>query len=232
MPHLRLLLTAVLLGSVAAAQHAHAHGFWIEPRYGRLEAVFGHGPAVEAYPTDHLFGAWAYAPDGSPIRVDIQRTETHALLVPRQTEAAVVVAALDAKFFRPENSAAKNFKYAMIVLHEGAHLDQIKDIRLVLVPEVDPLTVGPGNPLPLRAYVDGKPAAGVRIMSDYRGVGTTDFESAATTDDEGRASIIVRNAGLNVLAGFIAQPDEDSEGGQQSFLHTTLAFLGLPYEHS
>ncbi|KXU34427.1 hypothetical protein AXK12_00505 [Cephaloticoccus capnophilus] len=226
---LRYLLSSLLLGTLAAAQAAHAHGFWIEPRYGRLEAVFGHGPAVEAYPTDHLFAAWAYAPDGSPIRVDIQRTETHALLVPRQNEAAVVLASLDAKFFRPEDSATKNIKNAFIVLREGARLDQIKDIRLVLVPEVDPLKVGPGNPLPIRVYVDGKPAAGVRIMADYRGVGTTAFESAATTDAEGRASIIVRNAGLNVLAGFIAETDEN---GEQTFLHTTLAFLGLPYEHS
>jgi len=229
MPHLRLLLCSVLLATLVAAQHAHAHGFWIEPRYGRLAAVFGHGPAVEAYPTDHLLGAWAYAPNGSPIRVDIQRTETHALLVPRQTEAAVVIAALDAKFFRPENSAAKNIKNAMIVLHEGARFDQIKDIALVLVPEVDPLKVGPGNPLPIRVYVDGKPAAGVRIMADYRGVGTTDFESAATTDAEDRAIIIVRNAGLNVLAAFVAQDDEN---GEKTFHHTTFAFLGLPYEHS
>jgi len=226
---LRRLLTTALLIAFAAAPHAHAHGFWIEPRYGRLEAVFGHGPAVEAYPSDHLFGAWAYAPDGSPIRVDIQRTETHALLVPRQTEAALVVASLDAKFFRPEDSAAKNIKNAMIVLREGARFDQIKDIALVIVPEVDPLKVGPGNPLPIRVYVDGKPAAGVRIMADYRGVGTTDFESAATTDSEGRTSIIVRNAGLNVIATFASQEDET---GEKTFLHTTLAFLGLPYEHS
>jgi len=228
MKQLRLLLATSLLGALAAAQ-VHAHGFWIEPRYGRLEAVFGHGPAVEAYPTDHLFGAWAYAPDGSPIRVDIQRTETHALLVPRQTEAAVVIASLDAKFFRPENSATKNIKNAIIVLREGVRFDQIKDIRLVIVPEVDPLKVGPGNPLPIRVYVDGKPAAGVRIMSDYRGIGTTDFESAATTDAEGRASILVRNAGLNVIATFAAQEDEN---GEKTFLHTTLAFLGLPYDHS
>jgi len=226
---LHLLLSTALL-SVCAVAQAHAHGFWIEPRYGRLEAVFGHGPTVEAYPTDHLFGAWAYAPDGSPIRVDIQRTETHALLVPRQNEAAVVVASLDAKFFRPENSATKNIKNAIIVLREGARFDHIKAIRLVLVPEVDPLKVGPGNPLPVRVYVDGKPTAGVRIMADYRGVGTTDFESAATTDTEGRASIVVRNAGLNVFAAFVAQEAEGN--GEKTFLHTTLAFLGLPYEHS
>jgi len=226
---LQSLLPTVFLIAFATAQHAHAHGFWIEPRYGRLEAVFGHGPSVEAYPTDHLFGAWAYTPDGNPIRVDIQRTETHALLVPRQTEAAIVIASLDAKFFRPEDSATKNIKNAMIVLREGARFDQIKAISLMLVPEVDPLKVGPGNPLPIRVYVDGKPAAGVRIMADYRGVGTTAFESAATTDAEGRANIIVRNAGLNVLAAFASQEDEN---GEKTFLHTTLAFLGLPYEHS
>jgi len=117
----------------------------------------------------------------------------------------------------------------VIVLREGVRFDQIKDIALVIVPEVDPLKVGPGNPLPIRVYVDGKPTAGVRIMADYRGVGTTDFERAATTDAEGRASIIVRNAGLNVIATFAVQEDEN---GEKTFLHTTLAFLGLPYEHS
>jgi len=228
----RLLLTTALLGTLAAFQNAHAHAFWIEPRYGRLEAVFGHGPTVEAYPSDHLFGAWAYAPDGSPIRVDIQRTETHALLVPRQNEAAVVVASLDAKFFRPESEsgANANIKNAIIVLREGARFDHIKAIRLVLVPEVDPLKVGTGNPLSVRVYVDGKPApAGVHLQIDYRGLGTVGSASAVTTDAEGRATFIVRNNGLNVISAFYAQEDEN---GKKTFLQTTLAFLGLPYEHS
>ncbi|KXU36641.1 hypothetical protein AXK11_03660 [Cephaloticoccus primus] len=225
----RCTLAALLLSAVATAQ-ALAHGFWIEPRYGRLEATFGHGPAVEAYPSENLVGAWGYDIDGRAIKIDIQRTDTHALLVPR-TAPAVVVASLDAKFFRPENTSAKNIKNAIIVLREGARFDQIRDIRLLLVPEVDPLKVGAGNPLPIRAYIDGKPAAGVRLMSDYRGVGTVALsagEESPTTDAEGRTRIVVRNPGLNVIAGFIAEEDAS---GNRGFLHTTLAFLGQPYEH-
>ena len=39
---------------------------------------------------------------------------------------------------------------------------------MVIPPEVVPLEVGPGEPLPVRVLVDGKPAAGVELVGDYR----------------------------------------------------------------
>lgn len=38
---------------------------------------------------------------------------------------------------------------------------------MAILPEVDPLEVGPGEPLPGRVLVDGKPAAGVELVGDY-----------------------------------------------------------------
>jgi len=219
-----LLLAGTLLLSAGSAS---AHGFWIEQRRGHFEGVFGHESAVEAYPSKALVASWGYDLQGQPIKIDIQRMDDHARLVPRKPPA-VLAAALNSAFFSAVEGNNESWKYAITVLEPGAKFNVGKDIRLVLLPEVDPLTVGTGKPLPLRVLVDGKPVEGVTLMQDYRGIGTRADEKDVKTDKDGRAKVIVRNNGWNVIAGFHAVDD----GGKKVSLHTTLAFQGVPYEHN
>jgi hypothetical protein len=53
-------------------------------------------------------------------------------------------------------------------------------LKLAILPETDPLRVGPGKPLPVR--LDGKPRPGVERVVDWRAA-----PDQRATDAEGRA---------------------------------------------
>ena len=52
----------------------------------------------------------------------------------------------------------------------------------------------------VRELVDGKPAAGIKLIGDYRGA---PHEVSAETDAEGRANVPVRNEGLNIISAAL-----------------------------
>jgi len=226
-----VLFSSIIAGSLLAfGSHAFAHSFWIEARRGHFEGVFGHESSVEGYPSKSLTESWAWDEQGNAIQVDVQRLDDHARLVPREPPA-VLVAALDGQFFSRTEGEGVNLKYGITVLKPKAklNLETAKDIRMVLLPEVDPLSVGAGNALPIRVLVDGKPVAGVKLSQDYRGLGTRSGSGdSPPTDKDGRTRIVVRNPGWNVIAGF----HRWGEGKERVTLQSTLAFQGNTYVHN
>ena len=96
----------------------------------------------------------------------------------------------------------------------------------MILPEVDPLTVGPGQSLPVRVLLDGKPAAGVKLVGDYRSAPNT---VSTETDAEGRAKVLVRNEGLNVIAAQMEIALKDNKDVASRGVFTSLTFLGEPH---
>jgi uncharacterized GH25 family protein len=96
----------------------------------------------------------------------------------------------------------------------------------LILPEVDPLTVGPGRSLPVRVLLDGKPAAGIKLVGDYRNAPNT---LSTETDKDGRAEVLVRNEGLNVIAAQVEIPLKDNADVATRGLFTSLTFLGEPH---
>ncbi|RLU06416.1 nickel ABC transporter substrate-binding protein, partial [Pseudomonas prosekii] len=119
--------------------------------------------------------------------------------------------------------STQTFKYSLAIYQPGAKLPALNQLKLVIVPEVDPLTVGPGQSLPVRVLLDGQPAAGVKLVGDYRSAPNT---LSAETDKDGRAQVLVRNEGLNVIAAQIEVPLKDNPDVATRGLFTSLTFLG------
>jgi uncharacterized GH25 family protein len=94
---------------------------------------------------------------------------------------------------------------------------------MVIVPEADPLEVGVGKLLPVRVLVDGKPAAGIALIGDYRGA---PHHISAKTDATGRAKIEVRNQGLNIIAAEVSLPVANDADIETRGLFSSLTFLG------
>jgi hypothetical protein len=94
---------------------------------------------------------------------------------------------------------------------------------MVILPEADPLAVGVGKLLPVRVLIDGKPAAGIELIGDYR---SAPHQISATTDGEGRAKVMVRNEGLNIIAAEIDLPVVNDADIESRGLFTSLSFLG------
>src|SRR3546814_18471470 len=55
------------------------------------------------------------------------------------------------------------FKYSLAIYEPGAKLPKRDQVKFVILPEVDPPTVGPGQSLPVRVLLDGKPAASGKL---------------------------------------------------------------------
>jgi uncharacterized GH25 family protein len=238
MPPLKSSLA--LLGLLLATQ-VSAHGLWTEQRRGNIEVIYGHGAEDDAFKAQKVSGAWAYDTSGKMIPVTVQRLDDHARLKPLKP-AAVLAVALDNGMWSktPDNKwtnqgrtkvpgaveSTQTFKYSLAIYQPGAKLPKLDQLKLLILPEVDPLTVGPGKSLPVRVLLDGKPAAGVKLIGDYRSAPNT---LSTETDAEGRAQVLVRNEGLNVIAAQVEVPLKDNADVATRGLFSSLTFLGEPH---
>jgi len=232
--------TFALLGMLLAID-ASAHGLWTEQRRGNIEVVYGHGAEDNAFKAQKISGAWAYDLGGKMIPVTVERLSDHARLQPLKPPAVLAVAldngmwsqTADKKWVNEGRSkvpgaieSTQTFKYSLAIYEPGAKLPKLEPIKFVILPEVDPLTVGPGQSLPVRVLLDGKPAAGVKLVGDYRSAPNT---VSTETDAEGRARVLVRNEGLNVIAASMEIPLKDNKDVATRGVFTSLTFLGEPH---
>ncbi|MGE8496219.1 MAG: DUF4198 domain-containing protein [Pseudomonas sp.] len=232
------------LAFIAAAlfiADAGAHGLWTEQRRGNIEIVYGHGAEDDAFKPEKISGAWAYDRAGKMVPVTVERLTDHARLKPLKAPAIVGVAldngtwsqTPDKKWINQGRTQVSNstqslhaLKYSLAIYQEGVELPALSHLKMIIRPEVDPLSVGPGKPLPVRVLVDGKPAAGIKLIGDYR---SAPHQISATTDADGRADVIVRNEGLNIIAAQASVPVKDDKNIESRSLFSSLTFLGQPH---
>lgn len=229
-----------LFGLLLAGQ-ASAHGLWTEQRRDNIEVIYGHGAEDNAFMAQKISGAWAYDVNGKMIPVTVQRLADHARLQPLKQPAVLAVAlnngmwsqTADKKWINEGRSkvpgaieSTQTFKYSLAIYQPGAKLPKLDPMKLLILPEVDPLTVGPGKSLPVRVLLDGKPMAGVKLIGDYRSAPNT---VSTETDADGRAQVLVRNEGLNVIAAQMEIALKDNPDVATRGLFTSLTFLGEPH---
>lgn len=237
---MRYLKPLALLGLLLST-HVSAHGLWTEQRRGNIEVIYGHGAEDNAFKAQKISGAWAYDAQGKMIPVTVERLSDHARLKPLKTPAIMAVAldngmwsqTADKQWVNQGRSkvpgaieSTQTFKYSLAIYQPGATLPALNQLKLVIVPQVDPLTVGPGNSLPVQVLLDGKPAAGIKLVGDYRNAPNT---LSTETDAQGRAQVLVRNEGLNVIAAQVQVPLKDNPDVATRGLFSSLTFLGEPH---
>lgn len=232
------LLALGISGALLFAGQASAHGLWTEQRRGNIEVIYGHGAEDNAFKAQKVSGAWAYDLAGRQVPVTVERLDDHARLKPIKPVAIMSVALDNGMWTRDKDKKWINqgrskvpggtdsihtFKYSLAIYAPGARLPALDKLKMVIVPLVDPLKVGPGKPLPVKVLVDGKPAAGIKLIGDYR---SEPDEVSAETDAEGRASVVVRNEGLNVIAAEVTLPVKGDADIEARGLFTSLTFVG------
>lgn len=233
----RILLAAsavaLLLGT---APDATAHGIWIAQRHGDLAIVYGHGASDEAYDPAKISQVIAHREDGSTVPVATENNESHALLSPPK-DAAVVTAVMDNGYWsegpdgkwvnkpKSEVEGAKQggryLKHAVAILAHTPLAAKTKGMALEIVPDRDPTELAAGDELPVTVLFNGAPLADTVLIQEY----TTDSENKSVrTDAEGRASVTIRNTGLNVIAVSAREPSDEPEKADQVGHFATLSF--------
>lgn len=235
-----LLALSVISAALFAGQ-AGAHGLWTEQRRGNIEVVYGHGPEDNAFKAQKVSGAWAYDLAGKQIPVTVERLDDHARLKPLKPAAVMSVALDNGMWTRNKDKKWINegrskvpggtesihtFKYSLAIYEHGAKLPALDKLKMVIVPQADPLEVGPGKPLPVQVLIDGKPAAGIKLFGDYR---SEPDEVSAETDAEGRANVVIRNEGLNIIAAEVTLPVKGDADIEARGLFTSLTFVGAEH---
>ena len=237
---MQALKSLAVLGLLFAS-HVSAHGLWTEQRRGNIEVIYGHGAEDNAFKAQKISGAWAYDASARMIPVTVERLADHARLKPLKAPAVLAVAldngmwsqTPDKQWINQGRShvpgaiqSTQTLKYSLAIYQPGAKLPKLDQIKLLILPEVDPLTVGPGHSLPVRVLLDGKPAAGIKLVGDYRNAPNT---LSTETDKDGRAQVLVRNEGLNVIAAQVEIPLKDNADVATRGLFSSLTFLGEPH---
>jgi len=232
------LSSIALLAGLVVASSASAHGIWLEKRRGNLDVVYAHGASDDAYKTSKFHGAWGFDKNGNKVPVQALHLESHVRLLP-QGNAAVIASSLDNGYYTQKAdktwvnegrskvadavSSGNYWKYNLAILQSGAKIPKnLSELKLAVIPETDPTVLKAGDTLPVRVLLDGKPLAGVKITEDYRNM---DHQASYETDSNGRAKVVVRNRGLNVIAASYTQelqghPDADKVG-----MESTLSFV-------
>lgn len=124
-------------------------------------------------------------------------------------------------------SASHGYKYNLAILEPHARLPDRLKLAMIIRPLKDPLEVGVGNMLPVEVTIDGKPAEGIALFDDYRGMPDT---SSVKTDAKGRATIIIRNSGLNIIAAQARVPAHNDKGISERSLFSFTSFVGAAHQ--
>jgi len=232
---LHLAFAALLAGTIQAS----AHGVWVAQRHGDLAVIYGHGAGDDAYDPAKIKALRAFTAAGEAREVRIVPQAKNALIeAPR--DAAMVTVLFDNGFWTKSadgkyvnkgkrdvpngQGSSHSIKTNTTLLAKGAPLGP-HGLPLEIVPLVDPMTLKAGDDLPVQVLHEGKPLAGVQLYPDYVNDGHAKSDK---TDAQGKATLFVRNDGLNVVGVSHSVPTPDNPDVDRVGLFATLSFA-LPH---
>lgn len=234
-----LTCSAALL-SISLLSTAQAHGIYVAQRQSEMVFVFGHGPSDETFLADSFKGAVMYNKKGE--RSDLTLEYKHGYpVIPKDTNMMMIAGTYDNGYWsekadgewvqkpKTEVADAKQaghyMKYNTTILNADAKAGEVTGAPLEIVPQKNPLSLKPGDTLPIRVYANGKPLAGVEVVAEF----VTDRENnVVKTDKAGNAEITIRNNGLNVLATEASEKIENEPKADELGKFATLSFTYHP----
>jgi nickel transport protein len=226
-------MAALLWGSVGAL----AHGAWIAERWGELGVIYGHGAGDDPYDPAKITKVEAVDGAGQLVSVEVKAMESHAVLVPAEEPAAIVLEfdngfwseGADGKWVnKPKNevpgakSAGRYLKNNLTLLHAHDGLPELPQQSLQIRPVGNPLGLKAGDAFRVKVTFEGEPLAGATVMLDY--VNAPGLLSGPT-DDAGEVEVALRNDGLNVLAVDHSVPLAGDPQADEVGYTATLSFV-------
>jgi nickel transport protein len=236
--------TLALAAAAAFPSFAGAHGFWFAERSKQFAMIFGVGAddldMVKRMPKVTSFAA--YDADGKEVPSKLTVTGP-IVLVDVSANPEFLAATMDYGTWSkaPDGEwyekgkdevpgatvSEKNYKYGVNIrgkLTKAVPL--LPNQKLQIVPVGAAIPEKMGQPIKLKVYYDGKPAAGARILHDW--VNDPDDKGVKTAKD-GTVTIKVRNQGLNVIVAVYNTPPENPAKTNTVEHLASLSFV-LPHE--
>ncbi|MDQ7785025.1 MAG: DUF4198 domain-containing protein [Desulfomonilaceae bacterium] len=235
----RTLLVTALVG-LFVVPLVQAHDTWIEKRDGQILVLRGHGLEVEAYDPSLVQEAKARDAEGRVVETEIRQHKENASLVPKGN--AVVVAALyNSGYWLKTTDGWKKAtkregkgKYEIVESIKSKQWcksfsapcpENSKPVgqRFEVVPQKDPTTVAVGDTLPIKVIFDEKPVEGALITTG--GADASDAKDALKTDKDGKATVAIEKAGLQLIKASHKVPLTDDPDADVLSLASTITFV-------
>ena len=238
----RCTLLAAVATTLYSALPAAAHEIWFAQRSNKLALIYGAGAhdldMVKRLPK--IVSSQGLDAAGNPVPVELKPTES-LVLVEAPAETAVVTAVMDNGLWSrsPDGKfhnkgldevpdaviSGRYYKYATFLRkHPAGALAPVPGLKFQIVPVGKAFPKKMGEALTVQVLHQGKPVQGARVYRE----GVTDPGGAHVfTGKDGRATIKVRNAGLNVL---VADYQTGPEVPAQTKMTEHVATLSFMYD--
>ena len=237
----RITATIALL---LCAVPALGHEIWFAQRSAKLALIYGTGAqdldSVRRLPMYN--SVVGFDADGKPVPVSLKATDSLVLL-DTAGDPAVVAAQMDNGIWtKPPGENAEfvartkdqvpgavasghYYKYTTYLRKLPAGpVTPVPGMKLQLVPVGKTFPTKMGQKLTVQVLYEGKPLSGARVFQDMV---TNPNAKPVITDEQGRATLTVRNDGLNVL---MAQHMAAPENPVTTFMTEHVATLSFQYD--
>jgi len=209
---------------------------------GGLVVVYGHGEKLEPYDPQKVKEAKALDCAGGALAVKIAKQRDGVSIASERTPA-IVTAFFDngswvhttegwrnlgkseaqGKFSIVE--ARKSRKYTKALLTQCAAFSNPVGLVFEIVPQKDPFAAKPGDALPVKVLLDGKPVEGATITNGD--AGHSDSKDLPKSDKDGKASVLIEKSGFQLIIASYKVPLKNDPDADALFLGATLTF-GVP----
>jgi nickel transport protein len=234
---------AALTAALCSALPATAHEIWFAQRSNKLALIYGAGAEdldmVKRLPK--VTATLGLDAAGSPLKAELKATDS-LVIVDAPAELATIAAVMDyglwsktpdGKFHNKGRdevpnavTSSHNFKYAThLRKHPTGALAPVPGVKFQVVPVGKTFPKKMGETLVVEVLLDGKPAAGAKVFQDAV---TNPGGKPVVTGNNGRATLKVRNGGLNVVLAELESGPENPAVTMSTQHVATLSFMYDP----
>lgn len=231
-----LMATAAGLVCLLLAGQAAAHGIYAKERHDEVVIIYGHGPTDEKYEHKDLLELKGYGKDSAALKVDYSSKNGYITLAPSE-DLKAISGVFDNGYWSEQadgewvkkskdqiegaKQGGRYMKYNTTILKPLGGAPKATGALLEIVPMVDPLTLKQGDKLEVQVLSNGEPVPNIELAAE---ITTNRMQNVVKTDRNGKATITIRNDGLNVLGTETETKLEDTTKADKSVNFATLAF--------
>jgi nickel transport protein len=223
-----ILVLVILILMVASAS---GHDLWVEKADGKLVLRYGHPDRPEAYKPQWVKDVRAYDLKMKPVPLAVAKENDRTAFFAKR-EPAMITLVMDSGYWTKTMDGFQNIsKRGMTDYIESSHyIEPVKSFfrwsenfknpvgtKLEIVPMKNPLSLKPGDYLPIKVLYEGKPLAGSAI--------TTHGElTGVRSGKDGRADVMIEDKGLQVFAAKHKVPLKNDPDVDTLVLQASLSF--------
>jgi nickel transport protein len=224
-PYIKIstMLVVALAGMWMAAAASFAHYLWVEETNGKYAVCRGTiGERIDPYDPVCVTEISVFSGDSTELAITRTDEKTRAVFTAAQKPALAAVVArwgdrvnttrgkklMSRKQAESEGltviSAFTSTQYAKTLLAPAGINTRPLGMKLELVPGADPAMLSAGTPINFKLLFDGRPLAGVSILTNHH--------QDVVTDENGVASLVFDKSGTHLLYATHQTPAEKDSG--------------------